>query len=333
MRDPLVIAWTIAVVLSGFWFRWCMRRYQRSMDSKMSIHILVFVIVSSIIGLALQYTLKNSLHIVWATRVALLVLGSFHVWSLFRMKWVKRDPYVFLKDSMWPELASTVTIALACSMAFVLSPRLFSLPFVSIRIPRIPVDYTMWDAPVVFLLPFLAYKLADFASQIPYRFVEKIWYYPQELLSAEKIPWRDLIRVNFVVANTLRDEYRIIGRRSHPWIEIPNEIQLEKAFRFMVQERRKKQGLTIVQDLGSEYGGEPQFWWLFRVKIVPWKPSTWRRKPRYLNPELSIQENRVRGGDIIIATRVPAEKDMLPANRPWEGNRDFDPDRTTLLSR
>lgn len=310
-----------------------MRRYQRSMGSKMSIHVLVLVLVSSIIGLTLQLTLRGSLHIVWATRLALVILGSFHVWNLYRMDWIKRDPYIYLKDSMLPELSSSVLVSLACSMAFVLSPRLLSIPFVSLSIPRIPADYTMWDAPVAFLLPFLAYKLADFSSQIPYRFVEKIWYYPQELLSAEKIPWRDLIRVNFITANTLRDEYRIIGRRSHPWIEIPTEVQLEKAFRLMVQERRKKQGLTIIQDLGSEYGGEPKFWWLFRIKIVWWKPSTWRRKPRYLNPELSVRENRIRGGDIIIATRVPADKDMLPANRPWEGNRDFDPDKTTLLNR
>lgn len=333
MREPLVIVWAILIVLSGIWFRWCMRRYQRSFDSSMSIHIIVFILLSSIAGLTFQLTMRDSLHIVWASRLCLLVLGAFHVWNLFRREWVKRDKYVFLKDSMWPELSATVTLSLACAMAFVLSPRLLSLPFLSFRIPRVPPDYTLWDAPLVFLLPFLAFKMGDFASQIPFRFVEKIWFYPQELFNPEKLPWRGLIRVNFVVANTLRDEYRIIGRRSHPWIEIPVEAQLEKTFRLMVQERRKKQGLTIIQDLGTEYGGEPQFWWLFRVKIVPWKPSTWFRKPRYLNPDLSVAENKVRGGDIIVATRVPADKEMLPANRPWEGGDKFDPDKTTIIAR
>ena len=329
MKEPIVIIWSTLVILVGIWLRWSLKRQQRSFDRETPIHIFVLVLLSSLAGITFQMTMKDSLHIVWASRLAFFCIGILHVWSLYHRKWMKRDKFNYVKDSFQPELAFTIALALGCSIAFVLSPRLMGL----LRIGGIKPDFTLWDAPLVFLLPFLLFKLGDIASQIPYRFVEKNWFYPQELVNADKIPWRDLIRVNFIVANSLMEEYRLFGRRAHPWIEVPRELTLDKVFCLMVQERRKKQGLAIIQDLGSEYGGEPQFWWLFRLKFVWWKPSTWRRKPRYLNPDLSIGANNIRGGDIIIAWRVPADKEMMPANRPWTGRVDFDPEKTTVINR
>ncbi len=331
MRDPVIIIWTILAILAGFWFRWSLRRHSRSIDSATSWHILGIVLLTSVTGITLQLTMKNSLHLVWASRVALFLIGIIQVWSLYYRSWIKRDKHNYLKDSFEPELTFTLTIAIVCSICFVMSPRLLNIPY--LKLPRITPDYTVWDAPVIFILPYLIFKLGDFGSQIPYRFVEKIWFYPHELVSAEKIPWREIVRVNFVVANTLLDEYRIFGRRSHPWIEVPREAPFEKVFCLMVQERRKKQGLSIIQDVGNEYGGEPKFWWLFKVKFVIWRPSTWRRKIRYVNPFLSVAANGLRSGDTIRAWRVPADKEMLPENHPWKGQSSIDPEKTILIHR
>lgn len=57
------------------------------------------------------------------------------------------------------------------------------------------------------------------------------------------------------------------------------------------------------------------------------------RRPRYLNPEWSIDKNQIRNGDIVKARRLPADSAMLPSNRPWAGMSDFDPDKTVFIQR
>ena len=329
MKEPVIIVWGVLTIISAFWLKWCMKRYGRQFDATTPWHLLAFALLSSIAAVVFQLTMKESLHLVWASRLTLLVIGTLQVWSLYRQSLVKRDKYNYEKDSLATETAFTLSLGLLCSICYALSPRLLAI----FKVPKGIPDLSIWDAPLLFLLPLLVYKLFDFASQIPFRYVENTWFYPLETVHVENWPWRDLVRVNFRLTNSLLEEYRLFGRKADPWIEIPREASLGNIFRLTMQERRKKQGLTTIQDLGTEYGGEPQFWWLFKIKFILWRPSTWRRKPRYLNPDLSIAANKIQNDDVILAKRVPADKNMLPINRPWTGKADFDSEKTIILNR
>ena len=230
---------------------------------------------------------------------------------------------------MSTEAAFTVLLALLTSICFVSFPRLLGFIEVAEHHDHLPT----WDAPTVFILPFLVFKFGDFAGQVPFRVVENIWFFPLETVSVADWPWRQLVRVNFQVAGSLLEEYRWFGKNTYPWIEVPQEQSLGRIFRLTMQERRKKQGLSTIQDLGNEYAGAPKFWWLFSIKFVWWHPATWSRQPRFLNPDLSIAANKVRPGDIILARRVPADPAMSPSNRPWLSQPNFDSEKTTIIKR
>ena len=59
----------------------------------------------------------------------------------------------------------------------------------------------------------------------------------------------------------------------------------------------------MVQDLGFERENQDQFWWLFTVKIIWNRPSTWFRKIRYLNANISPLKNGIGPDDVILVRR------------------------------
>ena len=77
MKEPVIIVWGVLTIAAGFWLKWCMKRYGRQFDGSTPIHILVFALFSSIVGVALQLTMKESIHSVWVVRLASWSLASF----------------------------------------------------------------------------------------------------------------------------------------------------------------------------------------------------------------------------------------------------------------
>jgi hypothetical protein len=104
---------------------------------------------------------------------------------------------------------------------------------------------------------------------------------------------------------SLQHEYDIFSEEAKPWIEAPKEISLGAIFQLCLQERRGNKNLTTVQDLGDEYDGDPLFFWMFLRKFIWYKPKTWKRDVRILNPLLSIKANKIEVDDIIVARRIP----------------------------
>jgi hypothetical protein len=329
MKDPVIIVWAILAFITIFWSRWCLKRYARSLDSVAPIHILAFALGSSALGCLMPILVKTELWSLWINRLVLLILGILQIWSLYRQTWIVRNKFDKTKDSLVVELSFTMVLAFLCSVCYVLSPR--ALGF--FKLGKAMPDTGLWDAPLYFLLPFLVFKLADWASQIPFRTVEAPWFSPLETVNPEHWPWRDLTRVDFQIAESLLEEYTLFGRKSVPWIEVPRESPLGKVFNLTMDERRKKQGVRTIQDIGNEYDGAPKFWWIFSIKFIWWRPSTWFRRPRYLNPNFTIAKNQILNGDIVKARRISAENATMPANQPWSGATDFDPDKTIFIQR
>ncbi len=328
MKDPVIIVCGILTIIAIMWSKWCLKKHNRSLDSVATIHVLAFALVCSAFGCLMPMMVKSEIWLLWMNRILLLVFGILQVWSLYRQSWVVRDKFDRAKDSLWPEFSFTVVVALLCSFCFIASPRALGFFSLSKAMP----DTGLWDAPLYFLISFFVFKLFDRAGQKPFRTVEAPWFSPIEAVNPQKWPWRDLTRVDFQVAESLLEEYTVFGRQSTPWIEIPRAAQLGLVFNLNMDERRKIKGVRTIQDIGNEYDGAPKFWWLFSVKVVWWKPSTWFRKPRFLNPNLTVAQNGVLNGDIIKARRMPAESAVMPASA-WAGASDYDPEKTVFIQR
>lgn len=329
MEEQMIFIWGIMIVFSAIGFKWCLKHYSRKADAGLSFHLLGFALLSSMAATVINLTLGKSLHTIWVGRLVLLLVGVLHATLLYRRAFAKRDFTRYETDSLVPEMVFSILVAHLCSLSYQLSPRLLDF----FNIATVYPDSAYWDAPLVLLLPFLVVKLFDLTGQVPFRIVENMWFYPIESIDARDWPRRDLINVNFSIASSLREEYRIFGRKVNQWIEVPREATLGNIFRLLQQERRKEQGRTTIQDIGTEYDGEPQFWWLFKKKFVWWKPSTWGVGIRYLNPDLSISANKITNEDIITAFRIPASKDQIPSGKPWINESGNDSDKTSILYR
>lgn len=324
----LILIWTLFSVGSGFFFRWSMKSKGRTLTARTAWHTLGLLLLTCLVGWLMERYTGSSPSVVWIGRLAMLLLGVIHLSLIYFLEWPQRNGRDYRNDSLLPEGVFTVLLGLLVSICFTAAPRY--IPFLEIKAVQ---EYSgMWDSPLVFLFPWLIFKLFDIAGQIPFRVVENPWKYPLEEVNTEHWPWRDLIRVSFKVKQSLRDEGHPFGRSTTPWIEVPREAELGKVFRLNMQEHRKFRRDTI-QDLGNEYDGAPMFWWLFSIKWIWWNPTSWFRHPRFLDPDRSLAANGVRNGEIIRLHRIPREAldgvDYLAQrSRPPQ-----DPEMTVLVNR
>ncbi|MEM1119169.1 MAG: TssN family type VI secretion system protein [Bacteroidota bacterium] len=326
MQEPLVIVWAILIFIIGILFVWVIKRKKRKLGKYVAVHKLGLMLLSTGIGFLLFYFFYQNTHLIWVSRLTFLLLGILNVWVAYSQDFTERDTFDYKKDSMLPEVLFMLLHAFLATLAFTIAPQMFGLV-------KYEVDVSMLfgDLPLVFILPFLVFKVSDLASQVPYRSVENPWVYPLEAINAESWPWRNLMQINFQVKKSLLEEYHLFDWPVNPWIEAPKEITLGNIFCLIMQERRQRRELTTIQDLGNEYTGEPQFGWLFSIKVIWWNPSTWFRSPRYLNPDLSMIANKVKKRDIIVARRVPWVDQPISAS--YAKDTDYDSDRTVIVHR
>ncbi len=289
-------------------------------------------IIYGIVGLGTGYLLFMSwiteIHQIWLTRFVFFLLGFMQTAILLKRNWVVRDKFYFEKDSFFPEFLFTLSLALITAVMFVLGGG-YSLSGQSIYLDPSPL---FGDLPLYFVLPFFWIKLFDMAGHIPPETIAEQWSFPLEPVSAQNWPWRELMIVNFEMKKSLVEEYNIFAEEARPWIEAPREISLGAIFQLCMQERRRNKSLTTIQDLGDEYDGEPRFYWLFLKKSIWYKPRSWRRENRLLDPVKSIRSNGVESTDIIIARRIPGRGQMVNLSED-ESDMGEDSNKTVIIRR
>lgn len=277
------------------------------------IYKLILIVFAFLISSAIYFFLVESPHLIWGSRLSVLGLGILNVWVLYKRPWSVRHKFKHEEDSLWAEGIFVLLGGLLMAIAYASAPQALELvPY------SVDLSVTLWDIPIVFLLPFLVFKTGDLSSQVPFKMVENPWVFPLEPVNPADWPWRDLMQINFQLKRSLLEEYNLFSWFAYPWIEGPKEVKVGQIFQLAMQERRKRSDLTSIQDMGDEYDGSPRFVWIFYFKRIWYNPMTWFRKSRYINPDLSITQNDIQKGDVIVARRIPGDG-TKPAGIDYSG--------------
>lgn len=326
MRELVIIIWAILSLVFGLILTLVLKQQKRKLGKYVTIYKLLLIVLSFLFSLPVYYWLKGTLGLVWVSRLVIFTLGVINVYALYHRPWSKRHAFEYEEDAFWVEFLFVCISGCLTSIMFVSAPQITTiLPYSS------NVSRYAWDFPFVFVLPFLMFKLTDFAGHKPFRVIENPWLFTVERVNPSDWKWRNLIQVNFQVKKSLKDEYNLFSWEMRPWIEVPQEVPLNVAFRLCIQERRQRKDLLGIDDMGDEYGGTPEFCWIFFLKKKWYNPVTWFRRRKCLNPNLSIEQNKIGVGDIIIGRRIPGDGQKI-VHRDYQVY-DADTDKTIIINR
>lgn len=327
MREFIVLVWFVLLIITSVLLVFFVKRHKRKLDKYAVIYKLVLMLTVFLCSSLTYFFLYDSPHIIWVTRTVILILGMLNVYALYKRPWTIRHPLKYEEDSFLVESLFVSISALLAATIFTKAPQIWGiLPYSK------DVSATIADAPLWFWLPFLVYKLRDFSGQVPFKLVENPWVFPLEPVNADQWPWRNLMQVNFEIRRSLIDEYDLAATPARPWIEAPKEVSIGMIFRLAMQERRKKESLTSIQDMGDEYDGTPRFCWIFSIKKVWYNPLTWFRESHFINPDLSVVQNKLQKGDIILVRRIPGDGTKT-AGLNYSEDFGFDADKTVIIKR
>lgn len=300
MLNAVIIIWVVLLVVSAAILMLLLKHKDRKLSKYDMLFRLGYAIIAfGVSGLIYYFLQDNSHTLVVVTRIGLLLLGVLNTVVIYHQKWSVRDSTDYSKDSFWLEMVYMLSCAFTSSIAFLAAP--FSLELVPYA-ENIAIN--LWDAPLVYMLPFFVWKTIDISGQRPLKEIERPWLFPIEQVNPKDWQWRNLKQVNFELHSSLETEYDLFSWYSKPWIEAPQEMGLGIAFRLCIQLRRENNDYSSIQDMGDEYDGDAQFCWLFYRKQQLTQPKTWFTGKRYFNPFLSITENNIGKSDVIVATRI-----------------------------
>jgi hypothetical protein len=292
----------------------------------MMVFMVVMLVLVFLVSMVTHWALYPSINLIWFNRVNMILLGGLTTWALYYRSWAQRSTSQFKSDSFVTELLFVAASACVSSALYALAPQW-------IQIVPLADDYSLhsWDWPLLFFLPVAWLKTCDLVGQVPFKTVENPFIFTIEEEDIRNWPRRDLMQVNFRLKNSLEHEFDLFTWNSKPWIEAPKEVSLGRVFRLMIQQRRLRQDLDTIQDMGDEYNGTPGFWWAFKVKFDLLRPSTWKKSSHYLNPDLSLKQNGIANGDLIIAQRLPGDGKKVELDYGIADEEDFG--KTVIINR
>lgn len=326
MGEIVILIWTILAATLGFLLVYVLKMQKRALGKMMMVFIVVMLVVGFLAGMTTHWLAYPSMHLVWLNRINMVVLGTITTWALYFRPWTIRNTSTFKDDSILPEFLFMGSGACLTAVIYMSAPQLIQL---------VPLNEDLsiasWDLPLLFFSPIVCLKMFDLAGQVPFQTVENPFIFTIEEEDIRNWPRRDLMQVNFRLKNSLEQENDLFSWESKPWIEAPKEVALGRVFRLMIQQRRQRQDLETIQDMGDEYDGTPSFWWAFKVKFQLFRPSTWTKTSTYLNPDLSLKQNGIANGDLIVAKRVPGDGKKIEVDYSEVDDDDYG--KTVIINR
>lgn len=323
-----MLAWAIVAVAAGLGLNFLLKKEGRTKDKMLKYHVLGVLVLSYGLSVLWFYLFKDAGHLAVTSRLIQLGLGAANAWVLWKRPWSKRHTWDSEEDSVWPEALFALLAGLVMAVAFVTAPQSVGLVSYSRDLSAI-----FWDAPVVFLLPFWAVKVLDLAGQIPFPHTPHPLIFSIEEITTDDWQWVHLQQCTFDLYPSLDKEGRPFARRSQPWVEVPADRTLEEVFKLMVQERRKRNDLSTLQDFGDEYDGKPEFCWIFWLQAPWYYVPAWFQKRRYVDPSSTIQQINKATRDRIRAMRLPTYTPTFEQPKHTPVSTPADPNATVIIKR
>ena len=242
-----------------------------------------------------KYDPTNLPRIYIAIQVICFVMGMTHLWIMYKkLFWSSRDGFDSANDSFLPELVYTLVV-----LCFFSAGLMGAIAYLEGPIKMI----SYWDIAILLMVPFLFLKSYDFLNQIPQRDFTNKWTFTDQRIGEDNWQWENEIWISFLVKENLEGDLLKKGRYASFRVSSPRRVPLGESFRLAIREYNRKGPEVMVQDLGFERENQDQFWWLFTVKIIWNRPSTWFRKIRYLNANISPLKNGIEPDDVILVRR------------------------------
>lgn len=326
MNEIVIFIWIVLAAILGFVMLYVLKKQKRALGKMMMVFLVVMIFAALLVSLATYWIFHPSINLIWLNRLNMLLLGGVTTWALFYRPWTIRHKTLYKADSLLPELLFIGSAGCVTSVIYTLAPQ-----FIQLVSLDEDLSIRLWDLPLLFFVPLVWMKTGDLAGQVPFKTVENPFIFTIEDEDIRNWPRRDLMQVNFRLKTSLEDEFNLFTWDSKPWIEAPKEVALGKVFRLMIQQRRQRKDLDTIQDMGDEYNGTPGFWWAFKVKFQLLRPTTWKKSTLYLNPDLSLKQNGIASGDLIVAQRLPGDGKKVQLD--YSGVDDDDFGKTVIINR
>ncbi len=144
---------------------------------------------------------------------------------------------------------------------------------------------------LVFLVPLLFYHTYEWAVSIPATEFNT-WSYPVE--KNIQVPRRsskdNVVRITFQLANNKFSKDKICFKAS-----TPDHVDFRDTFYHFINHNNRRADRTEIHYL--DMNSHPITWW-FRLK------RKWYQLPKVLNPKISIADNGIMDGDLIICEQI-----------------------------
>ncbi len=223
-----------------------------------------------------------------------LLAGVVFINLMYHQIWARRNVTLWDTDSVLPEFGYTLT-------ASHLYAFLSLLIFWVVNKNRYPEAISLWSLIFPFLLPFVCLKTYDLFNHIPDRDFKTKWRYTLHALNENN--WRNEMSITFIVAESLEHEKKLFTRKARMLVKAPRrEWCLGDIFRIALKTYHENNPSIEVYDVGDDIKDE--FWWLFKYKFSLFQPKSWFPGKRYLDANMSIEDNGVVLNSVICVKRI-----------------------------
>ena len=81
MREPVVIIWSILLIIIGFLLMFAAKKQKRKLDKFAMIYKLILAVLVFLVSFVIFYFMIDSPHLIWGSRVSVLMFGMLNVWG------------------------------------------------------------------------------------------------------------------------------------------------------------------------------------------------------------------------------------------------------------
>jgi hypothetical protein len=246
-------------------------------------YLLVFLLISIVLGLSVFVPIHgfegvSRVKVIFVLMCILSVLlGSWHVKRMEeKVDWA--HPY-----RLGPELLFTAGVALILMLGIFLLFYFLPLLLPNLLVGRPDFALIIASTSLFFIIPFLVDRLFKRAQVVDGR-QYRLWYYPKNYIEKQPTWSRDKL----VYANLIFNLKSTDDRHKRIEVRLPTEANFgEMIYLFINDFNENKQPDDPIRDLRIE---NDSMGWLFSVPKRIWKLKVGKR---YLDPELTVEENEI----------------------------------------